>query len=509
MEHLPLLSLLIAVPMAGTAAVLAAPAARPHVVRSVATVAALLPIAIAMLLWFMFEPRGAQWQFMQQVGLSASSGLRYAVGIDGLALMLVVLTTIVVAVAIVSGPAESGRKWPAALLLMEAGALGAFISLDVLQMFVFWQIAIAALVAICAASETRRITMVSVAIAIAGGVLMLAGVLTLRASYQTLASVSTFDIRAYHIASLPRPAQAPVFLLLAAAFAAPLGFVVLQLATDLNRRSSWLLALVTSAVVVKLGAFGFLRVLMPVVPEVSRAAAPVFVLVGLVSAAIAACVTVRAPARIALCLAGIGQLAVTTAGIFAATPSALTGAIVHLFAQGIAIAALFVVFVRGNDREHRAPTIVTPVLVAVAAIAGGFTGARLIAAGLLPFGGTTVAASVLANIVIAASLIVAARRSSTASATSDTASSTVNLSVIAPLSALLIAIAVYPAPLLARLETSVARVVMRISPEYSSQVADCLNQPVPPPPTDSGLPAGMMLAAPCADGSNKPAEPAK
>jgi NADH-quinone oxidoreductase subunit M len=262
-------------------------------------------------------------------------------------------------------------------------------------------------------------------------------------------------------------------------------------------------------VVVKLGAFGFLRVLMPVVPEAARAAAPVFVLVGLVSAAIVACVTVRAPARIALCLAGIGQLAVATAGMFAATPSALTGAMVYLFAQGIAIAALFVVFVRGNESEHRASTIVPSALVAVAAIAGAFTGARLIAAGLLPFGRTTVAASVLANVVIAASLIVAARRSSTASATSDTASSTVNLSVVAPLSALLIAIAVYPAPLLTRLETSVARVVMRISPEYSSQVADCLNQPVPPPPTDSGLPAGMMLAAPCADGSNKPADPAK
>ena len=109
MEHLPLLSLLIAVPVAGAAAVLALPVARPHVVRSVATTAALLPIAIAMLLWFMFEPRGAQWQFMQQVDLNASSGLRYAVGIDGLALMLVALTTIVVAVAIVSRPIGAGK----------------------------------------------------------------------------------------------------------------------------------------------------------------------------------------------------------------------------------------------------------------------------------------------------------------------------------------------------------------------------------------------------------------
>ena len=507
MKHLPLLSLLIAVPAAGAAAVLALPAARVHAVRRVAAVAALLPVAIAALLWFAFEPRGAQWQFTQQVSLAASSGLRYAVGIDGLGLMLAALTSIVAAVAIVGGHAEPGKTWPAALLLMEAGALGAFVSLDVMQMFVFWQIAIAALVVMSAASETRRITAVSSAIAIAGGVLMVVGLLTLHASYQALASVSTFDIRAYHIASLPRPAQSRVFLLLALAFTAPLALVLLQLATDLNRRSSWLLALVTLAVVVKLGAFGFLRLLMPVVPEVSRAVAPAFVLVGLVSAAIAACVTVRAPSRLALYLVGIGQLALATAGMFAATPAALTGGLVHLFAQGIAMAALFAIYFSGDD-GRRASTVLSPGWIAAAAIVGGVTGTRLIAAGLLPFGRTTVAASVLANILTALALIVAVRRSSIGSAAGNSQPRTASLS-IAPLIVLLVALAVYPSPLLARLETSVARVVMRISPEYSSQVADCLNQPVPPPPTDSGLPAGMMLAAPCADGSNTPAEPAK
>ena len=509
MEHLPLLFLLIALPLVGAVAVLAVPSGRAHLVRGLATLAALLPIAIAMLLWFAFEPRGAQWQFSQQVDLGVPSGVRYAVGLDGLSLMLAVLTTAVVAVAIACGPAEPARRWAASLLLLEAGALGAFVSLDVLQMFVFWQLAVVALVVMIAASEPRRIAVLSMAIAIAGGVLMLAGVLVLRADYQALASISTFDIRAYHLASLPRAAQSRVFLLLALAFAAPLALALVQLATDLHRRSSWLLALVTSAVVVKLGAFGFLRVLMPVVPEVTRAIAPALVLVGLVSAAIVACVTVRAPARLALCLVGIGQLAVATAGMFAATPEALTGAMVHLFAHGIAIAALFAIALRPGSGGQAAATYVSPGLVAAAAIAGGFTGARLIAAGLLPFGRTTVAASILANVVTAAALIVVARRSSSAGSAGDSESSAVNLAAVAPLIALSVAMAVYPAPLLARLETSVARLVMRVSPEYSTQVADCLNQPVPPPPQNSGLPGGMMLAAPCADGSNKPGGPAK
>jgi NADH-quinone oxidoreductase subunit M len=62
-----------------------------------------------------------------------------------------------------------------------------------------------------------------------------------------------------------------------------------------------------------------------------------------------------------------------------------------------------------------------------------------------------------------------------------------------------------PAPLLARVETSVARIVLRVSPQFASEVADCLAQPVPPPA--DGLLPGMVLAAPCADGAGSPASP--
>jgi hypothetical protein len=76
------------------------------------------------------------------------------------------------------------------------------------------------------------------------------------------------------------------------------------------------------------------------------------------------------------------------------------------------------------------------------------------------------------------------------------------LLILTPLVLLSVVVGVMPARLLSTVETSVARVVMRVSPEYASEVADCLNQPSPPP-VDTGLPAGMVMAAPCADGSSK------
>jgi NADH-quinone oxidoreductase subunit M len=71
--------------------------------------------------------------------------------------------------------------------------------------------------------------------------------------------------------------------------------------------------------------------------------------------------------------------------------------------------------------------------------------------------------------------------------------------VFVPLVLFAVWVGLRPAPLLARVETSVARVVLRVSPQFASEVADCLAQPVPPPA--DGLLPGMVLAAPCADGA--------
>jgi hypothetical protein len=77
--------------------------------------------------------------------------------------------------------------------------------------------------------------------------------------------------------------------------------------------------------------------------------------------------------------------------------------------------------------------------------------------------------------------------------------------VFVPLVLLAVWIGLRPGPLLATVETSVARIVLRVSPEFASEVADCLTQPVPPPA--DGLLPGMVLAAPCADGAGSPTSP--
>jgi hypothetical protein len=77
---------------------------------------------------------------------------------------------------------------------------------------------------------------------------------------------------------------------------------------------------------------------------------------------------------------------------------------------------------------------------------------------------------------------------------------------ILPLVLLAVWIGLSPAQLLARVETSVARVVLRVSPEYAPEVVDCLTQP-PPSPAETGLPAGIVIAAPCADGATSPTPP--
>jgi NADH-quinone oxidoreductase subunit M len=228
----------------------------------------------------------------------------------------------------------------------------------------------------------------------------------------------------------------------------------------------------------------------------------------------------RTDFRTAVFWIGACHLSLIVAGVFAATPDAITGSLVHLLAHTLAIASLLVtagvVVAETSERSGaEAPAIPAgfaafAVVMAGVVVSGGLTGSRLIVAGLSQFGAGAKGAAGLAVVASAIALVLAVRRGLTGGARPAAIGIDVRpIAAIAPLAALSVLIAVHPAPLLARLETSVARVVMRVSPQYAPQVADCLNQPVPPPPPDSGLPAGMMLAAPCTDGSSKPGDPDK
>jgi hypothetical protein len=187
----------------------------------------------------------------------------------------------------------------------------------------------------------------------------------------------------------------------------------------------------------------------------------------------------------------------------------VTGAAVQPMAAGLAMAMLLAVTGTRRTRDASGRVDLLTVVTVLVAIAGGATGARLMTAGIAPFGTAAAFAVVLASAANAIALVSIGWRQPASSSLTAAGRGLGATALAATFGGLLLAIAIHPAPLLSRLETSVARVIVRVSPEYSSQVADCLNQPPPSPPPDSGLPPGAMLAAPCKDGPGQTPAPDK
>jgi NADH-quinone oxidoreductase subunit M len=521
MAHL--LSLVMAAPAVGALIVAVLPGARAGLVRLVTCAAAALALVLALPVWFTFQPRGAQWQFVQQAD---PAGWPYLVGVDGFAVALVLLTSIIGVVAAVLLTRESSaqpRAWAVALLLMETGVLGALVSLELRQMFVCWQLALLALAAMPMLSGARRTAVVGIALTVVGAAAMFSGLLALGEQYQSLASVASFDVRAFQTMPVRRPVQMQAFVLIALACLTP--FVLLALyawsvgTSPVGRAGGGPAAgLVASTLLGVLAIFGLVRVILPVMPQATRTFATAMMIAGGVLAALAVLAAAMSRARVAVSWIGLAQALLAIVGVFAATPNALTGAAVQLVAALLAVAALVPIVALFRLEPDTAIVRLKPdttyvasgfsrtdaviMVVAVAAIAAGFTGGRLLASGLAPFGQAAGYMTLLVSGASALVLLSIGVRRPVASPPAGV----VELAFTVPSIALLLALAFHPAPLLARLETSVARVVVRVSPEYASQVADCLNQPAPPP-ADSGLPAGMMLAAPCTDASST-ADPA-
>jgi NADH-quinone oxidoreductase subunit M len=513
----PLLSLTLFAPALGAVALGVAAASGERTVRAVAVAAATAALIVALPLWFLYIPRGPEWQFVERIDLLPAIGASYTLGIDGVSLTMVLLTTVGSLIAVGS---ISSRGASIAVLVLESALLGAFMSLDLLFQLLCSGVAVAATISLLADSGSPRRIVVGTAIAaLVSGALMLAGLLILEAQYQSLSAVHSFDMRPYHQLTIPAPVQTRVFVLFLPGLAlAPLMFFVLaRTATD---GRTWLM--LPGLLSLNLGVYGLLRVILPILPDASRKFVPLILGVSILVACGGAVASVlRRDRRYSIASVSIAYAVLPALGALSLTPAGLTGSLVQHVALTLSLGAI--VLVEGRFRpaggpDGRAPGMSMPVLVlflagmfslAGAPLFAGFVGLRRTVQGVWPVSRVAAVVAIVLALTSAVSLWRLYRqRTGHIHGGADVrplpTPGLLETTLPAALVLLSLWIGVHPAPLLSRLETSVARVVMRVSPQYASEVADCLTQPAAPPPANPalpGLPAGMVMAAPCVDDS--------
>src|SRR5256714_5425596 len=289
------LSIILFTPLAGALLLLLVPKQNEHAIRVIANLVALAGFLLSIPLWWWYDPGGATFQLVERAPWIPSIGAEYFLGVDGLSTLLILLTTMMGFIAVLSSwtaITERVKEYYIFLLVLQTGMLGAFMSLDFLLFFLFWEVMLVPmyfLIGIWGSANRLYSAIKFFLYTLVGSVVMLLGILALYFYNHTVTGVYTFDVTQFHKLNVPYDLQWWMFLAFFLGFAIkvpmfPFHTWLPDAHTDAPTAGSVILA----AVMLKMGTYGFLRFSLPILPDASRHFAPMLVLPSIIGSAYAA-----------------------------------------------------------------------------------------------------------------------------------------------------------------------------------------------------------------------------
>src|SRR5882757_6910919 len=198
------LSLVLFTPLLGAALLLFVPSRNESAIRLIANVTAFIGFVVSIPLWFWYNPQGTAFQLVERAPWIPSIGAEYFLGVDGFSTLLILLTTLMGAIAILSSwtaITERVKEYYIFLLVLQTGMLGAFMSLDFLLFFLFWEVMLVPmyfLIGIWGSANRLYSAIKFFLYTLVGSVVMLLGILALYFAYHAQTGVYTFDITLFH-----------------------------------------------------------------------------------------------------------------------------------------------------------------------------------------------------------------------------------------------------------------------------------------------------------------------
>lgn len=346
----PLLSLVIFLPLAGAGVALSL-GRRRAVVRVWTIAVAVADLALAGVLWGLFSYENGGMQFVDHVGWIAPLGISYSVGVDGINLWLVLLTTLVSLIAVWVagvGPGKGEASCAPWLLALETAALGVFCAVDMILFFVFWEaMLVPAYLLLARWGGVRRshAAIRFVVYTMAGSALMLVAIIALALLGYEVTGELTFDRLALQDLALSWPAQLWLFLAFLVAFAvkAPL-WPLHGWLPDAYVEAPAPVTVLFAAVLSKMGIYGLIRICLPFFPRAVAAAQPwiwVLAIIGIVYGAFVA--LVQRDIKQLLAYSSLSHVGLIFAGAMAANVQGVQGALLLSVSHGLTVTALFLV----------------------------------------------------------------------------------------------------------------------------------------------------------------------
>src|SRR5512132_3677146 len=321
----------------------------------------LLSFAVSVPLYTRLDASMSDYQFVEQGAWMPTLGVSYHLGVDGISLLLVLLTTFLMPLVLLSSWHSIERRWKefaVTMLLLETGMLGVFVALDLFLFYVFWEamlIPMYLIIGIWGGANRVYAAVKFVLYTLAGSVLMLVAILALFFQHGAATGNYTFDLPLLAQYVLPGgQTQNLLFLAFALAFAIKVPmFPFHTWLPDAHVEAPTPGSVILAGVLLKMGTYGFLRFCLPLFPQASITFAPWVIALAVVGILYGAWVsTVQADIKKLVAYSSVSHLGFVVLGLFTLNEQGMVGGIIQMINHGLSTGALFLIVGMLYERRH-------------------------------------------------------------------------------------------------------------------------------------------------------------
>src|SRR5215212_2154648 len=513
--NIPILSIITYVPLAGAIILMFAfNGANTNAIKRFALGIAVVDFLLSVPLWIYFNPHGTgakMFQFQENYSWIPSLGVHYTFGIDGIALLLVLLTTLTGVIAIYSSFAaieHRQKEYYILLLMLQTGMIGTFCALDFFLFYVFWEVMLVPMYFIIGIWGGPRKLYAAIKFflyTLGGSVLMLLSILALYfyndggipfLNIQGLGHAPTFSVLQYHEIGHLIPASLQFWIFLGFFFSFAIKVPMFPFHTwlpDAHVEAPTAGSVILAAVLLKMGTYGFVRFALPILPDATKQLLVPIVILSLIGIIYGALVSlVQKDMKKLVAYSSVSHLGFVMLGMFALNPMGLRGSVLQMINHGISTGALFLLVGIIYERRHtrliadygglakQMPMYATLFLIAALSSMGlpalnGFIGEFTILLGAAnsdAYGSIVYAVIAAIGIVLGAAYLLWLYQRVFWGPLDNPANFAVpdvnrrELGMMLSLVALMIWIGVYPKPLFDIMEQPVDYIVRKVDPQY-------------------------------------------
>ncbi|WP_417453404.1 NADH-quinone oxidoreductase subunit M [Kiloniella sp.] len=310
--------------------------------------------AVSLLLWTGFERGTAEFQFVEDVEWMPSLGLSYRMGVDGISVLFVLLSTLLTPICIISSWGAVNKRvkeYMVSFLILETMMVGMFCALDIVVFYIFFEgVLIPMFLIIGVWGGARRVyaAFKLFLYTLAGSVLMLVAILAM------YSFAGTTDITALMTTTFPSEMQKWLWIAFFASFAVKVPmWPVHTWLPDAHVEAPTAGSVILAGVLLKMGAYGFLRFSLPMMPEASVYFTPLVYTLSIVAVIYTSLVALaQEDMKKLIAYSSVAHMGYVTIGIFAANQQGIEGAIYQMLSHGVVSAALFLCVGVIYDRMH-------------------------------------------------------------------------------------------------------------------------------------------------------------